>query len=95
MDRLFDEIDKMPCAELDAYLRVHGIDTELFVKCSRVTVKLAFDNLRLRTALEHIQKMADEEIRTGKGEGTLLYQIEADARAALLKEEGGNDASPS
>lgn len=40
---------------------------------------------QLRTVLVQIQKMADEDIRTGRAEGNSIYQIEADARAVLEK----------
>lgn len=38
---------------------------------------------RLRQKLSFIQEMASHEIRMGRADGTSLYQIEADAQAAL------------
>lgn len=41
---------------------------------------------RLRQTLARIHEMAEEDIREGRAEGTFLFQIEADARAALWRE---------
>jgi hypothetical protein len=38
---------------------------------------------RLKSAISKIQEMASEDIGDGRAEGTNLYQIEANARAAL------------
>lgn len=40
---------------------------------------------KLVAALEKIQQMAADDLRVDHGEGTNLYQIEADARAALAE----------
>jgi hypothetical protein len=42
---------------------------------------------RLKKYLRFIHELADTDIRQGLGDGNCLYQIEADARAALEKKE--------
>lgn len=65
--------------------------TEISLKSAHETINHQAERLlasldrrdKLQNALRHIREMAEEDLRTGKGEGTSLYQIEANIRAAL------------
>ena len=49
----------------------------------RENTRLIANAPKLLESLRNIQEMTAEAIRTGKAEGTILYRIEADARAAI------------
>lgn len=52
----------------------------------RIINALSAEVVELRSVLSGIRDMAAEDIRIGEAAGT-TYQIEADARAALIKSE--------
>ena len=70
------------------YLFENKTDKELLEIAGQIVKGWEANNAQLLDTLQHIQEMAAEAIRTGKAEGTMLYQIEADARAAIDEVKG-------
>jgi hypothetical protein len=70
---------------LDYHMELIGDPNDLsFIEHSREDIPaLTKEVRRLREVLEGIRQIADEDIREGKAEHNCIYQIEADARAAL------------
>ena len=79
------ECQKLTSAQAEAladkadmiFSQAQTIDAQVqIIEAQRVNLDAA------RNSLKHIREMADEDIRDGT-EGTMTWQIEADARAAL------------